>query len=78
MPVRKMTPQETREWLGSGLVMPRRKPPSSPEKSSTPPMPSPTFRPDSAQDEQDLLLEELAWLERKKAQTAKEQPADGG
>jgi len=41
MPVYKMTPQEIRDWLGSGLVMPGRKPPSSSEKSSTQPKPTP-------------------------------------
>ena len=40
MAYRKATPQETREWLGSGLVMPGRRPPTSSEQSSMPSPPS--------------------------------------
>jgi hypothetical protein len=34
MPYRKMTAQETKDWLGNGLVMPGRKPPGSSGPSS--------------------------------------------
>jgi hypothetical protein len=39
MAYREATPQETKDWLGSGLVMPGRKPPRSSEKNSTQQMP---------------------------------------
>jgi hypothetical protein len=40
MPIRKATLEETRAWLGSGLVMPAPKPlPPSPENSTPSPLP---------------------------------------
>jgi len=41
MPISKATPQETREWLGGGLVMPGRRPPKPSEESLTQPQPQP-------------------------------------
>ena len=38
MPVYTMTPEETRERLGGGLVMPVRKPPPATEESTAPPV----------------------------------------
>ena len=59
MPIRMPTPEETRAWLGSAVVMPGLKRPSSSEKNSTQPSNAslPTYRPDSAQDQADEDLE---------------------
>lgn len=38
MPVRKATLEETRAWLGGGLVMPARKPQQTTEESTAPPV----------------------------------------
>jgi hypothetical protein len=45
MPVRKMTQQEVREWLGAGLVMPGRKPPGFSKKRSPPETPGCSISP---------------------------------
>ena len=34
MPVHKMTPQETKDWLGAGLVMPAPVPPQPPQQET--------------------------------------------
>jgi hypothetical protein len=56
MAYRKATPQETKDWLGSGLVTPGRKPPSSSEPSSMESSSQESYDKDRPETEQDAQL----------------------